>query len=256
MRSFSLAELSSTEIGRVAASAVLVLPVGAVEQHGAGLPTGTDALVSAEIARRAAASLTGVPVLVAPVLSYGSSHHHLPLPGTLSLRSRTLLAVLGDLIESAAATGFRRIVLFNGHGGNDDLIRQAARDAVLDLPIAIGATSYWSLGGDRLAELAREAGITHVPGHAGAFEAALTLALGCTLPAVPSSVPAEPPHEPAYGFALEHGWIARMGGVTDPIGPATRETGERLLDHLVAAFTAYLEAFARDFRRQATGQNR
>ncbi|WP_177241101.1 creatininase family protein [Nonomuraea wenchangensis] len=253
MRSFSLAELSSPEIGRVAASAVLVLPVGAVEQHGAGLPTGTDALVSAEIAHRAAAPLTGVPVLVAPVLPYGSSHHHLPLPGTLSLRSRTLLAVLGDLIESAAVAGFRRIVLFNGHGGNDDLIRQAARDAVLDLPIAVGAASYWSLGGDRLAELAREAGITHVPGHAGAFEAALTLALGATLPAAsssaPSSGPVEPPREPAYGFAMEHGWIARMGGVTDPITPATREVGERLLDHLVTAFTAYLEAFARDFQR-------
>ncbi|MEV0630889.1 creatininase family protein [Nonomuraea wenchangensis] len=249
MRSFSLAELSSPEIGRVAASAVLVLPVGAVEQHGAGLPTGTDALVSAEIAHRAAAPLTGVPVLVAPVLPYGSSHHHLPLPGTLSLRSRTLLAVLGDLIESAAVAGFRRIVLFNGHGGNDDLIRQAARDAVLDLPIAVGAASYWSLGGDRLAELAREAGITHVPGHAGAFEAALTLALGATLPAVSSSAPTEPPREPAYGFAMEHGWIARMGGVTDPITPATREVGERLLDHLVTAFTAYLEAFARDFQR-------
>ncbi|HEX4813001.1 MAG TPA: creatininase family protein, partial [Nonomuraea sp.] len=178
IRSHYLADLSSAEIAAVAGSAVLVLPVGAVEQHGATLPVGTDILVSTQIAARAAAGPADVPVLVAPGLPYGSSHHHLPLAGTLSLRSTTFLAVLADLLASAAATGFRAIVLWNGHGGNDDLIRQAARDAVLEHEIAVAAASYWTVGGDRLRELAHEAGIETVPGHAGAFEAALTLALG------------------------------------------------------------------------------
>lgn len=243
MRSLALAELSSPEIARAAPSAVLVVPVGATEQHGARLPAGTDALAAEQIAVRAAA-LARVPALVAPVLPYGSSHHHLPLAGTLSLRGTTFLAVLGDLLASAAVTGFRRIVLFNGHGGNDDLIRQAARDAVLEHPVAVGAASYWTLGGERLAELAAGAGIGHVPGHAGAFEAALTLALGAAHSAEPPSEPAGPVRELSRGFAAEHGWIARMGGVTDPVSPATREAGERLLGHLVAEFAAYLEEFA------------
>ncbi|WP_067177728.1 creatininase family protein [Microtetraspora niveoalba] len=246
MRSHVLGELTSAELGRLAAEATLVIPVGATEQHGARLPVGTDAVVSERVALRAAAGVTAPPALVAPVLAYGSSHHHLPFPGTLSLSSGTLLAVLGDLVACAARTGFRRVVVFNGHGGNDDIIRQAARDAVLDHEITVAAASYWTLGGERLVELAREAGIHHVPGHAGAFEAALLLALGTPpAPASPDDPPpgTRTPLEIEGGFVAEHGWIAAINGATDPVAPATVEAGRRMLDHVVEAFTGFLTRF-------------
>ncbi|GAA5038196.1 creatinine amidohydrolase [Thermocatellispora tengchongensis] len=263
MRSHVLGDLTSAELTGLPPGATLVIPVGATEQHGPRLPVRTDAVVSEQVALRAAAE-AGPGVLVAPVLAYGSSHHHLPYPGTLSLRGRTLLAVLADLIDSAARTGFHRIVVFNGHGGNDDLIRQAARDAVLDHEITVAAASYWTLGGERLAELARAAGIHHVPGHAGAFEAALLLGLGIEPVGSPpwpqspqgpqsphspgssgsSAPPADPPPPVERAFVAEHGWVARIDGTTDPVAPATPEAGRRLLDHLVHEFAAFLTAFS------------
>ncbi|WP_055479992.1 creatininase family protein [Sphaerimonospora mesophila] len=246
MRSHTLSALTSSDLARLSPQATLVIPIGATEQHGGELPVGTDATVSERLALLAAAAARA-PVLVAPVLAYGSSHHHLPFAGTLSLRGRTLLAVLCDLIDSAARTGFRRIVVFNGHGGNDDIIRQAARDAVLDHDITVGAASYWTLGGDRLVELAAEAGIRHVPGHAGAFEAALLLGLdvpvGASSPASSPAAGVQPPVI-AGGFIARHDWVARMNGVTDPVAPATPEAGRSLVDHLVAEFAGFLDRFA------------
>ncbi|WP_283137709.1 creatininase family protein [Rhizohabitans arisaemae] len=249
-----LGELTSSELTRLSPEAVLVVPIGATEQHGARLPVGTDTVVSEQVALRAAAGARAA-VLVAPALAYGSSHHHLPYPGTLSLRGRTLLAVLGDLIESAARTGFRKVVVFNGHGGNDDLVRQAARDAVLDHEVTVAAASYWTLGGDRLVELARQAGIAHVPGHAGAFEAALLLGLGLPVREESARTPSLPGGTPPAlpgAFVAEHDWIARINGTTDPVDPATPETGRRLLDHLVAEFTRLLDRFA-DLPRTSIG---
>ncbi|MEU6411230.1 creatininase family protein [Microbispora sp. NPDC046933] len=246
MRSHVLSELTSAELASLSPEATLVIPVGATEQHGSRLPVGTDAVVSECVAGMAAAR-TRSAVLVAPVLAYGSSHHHLPFAGTLSLRGRTLLVVLGDLLDSAARTGFRRIVVFNGHGGNDDLVRQAARDAVLDHDVTVAAASYWSLGGDRLATMAGEAGISHVPGHAGAFEAALLLGLGVPIAedgTAPERAGGVLPMTADGVFVAEHGWIARMNGTTDPVTPATPEAGRRLLDHLVAEFAGFLDRFA------------
>ncbi|MGI5156221.1 creatininase family protein [Microbispora sp. CA-102843] len=246
MRSHVLGELTSAELASLSPEATLVIPVGATEQHGSRLPVATDAVVSERIAGMAAAMARSA-VLVAPVIAYGSSHHHLPFAGTLSLRGRTLLAVLGDLLDSAARTGFRRIVVFNGHGGNDDLVRQAARDAVLDHEITVAAASYWSLGGDRLAAVAGEAGISHVPGHAGAFEAALLLGLGVPIAedgTAPERTGGPIPMTADGVFVAEHDWIARMNGTTDPVTPATPAAGRRLLDHLVAEFAGFLDRFA------------
>ena len=77
-----LAELTRVEAGALAPSAVALFPVGATEQHGPHLPTGTDAVVIEEIAQRAANRVGDrVPVVVTPTLPFGSSHHHLPFGG-------------------------------------------------------------------------------------------------------------------------------------------------------------------------------
>src|SRR5262245_30841890 len=119
-----LEELTRDQARALAPEALVVLPVGAIEQHGPHLPVGTDYFVVEHIARAAAMSLADrVPILVAPALPFGSSHHHLPFGGTLSLSTETYYRALRDLAESLIASGFRRIFILNGHGGNNELIQ-------------------------------------------------------------------------------------------------------------------------------------
>jgi creatinine amidohydrolase len=112
-----LEELTREEARAVAPDTLLVLPVGATEQHGPHLPVGVDAYTVTHIARVAAAEVAGqLPVLVAPTLPFGSSHHHLPFGGTLSLGTETYYRVLADLAESLVAGGFRRIFIHRAFG--------------------------------------------------------------------------------------------------------------------------------------------
>jgi creatinine amidohydrolase len=91
-----------------------VLPLGSTEQH-AYLSLSVDSILSERVAAEAAEPL-GVPVF--PALAYGITPYFRAFPGTLTLRVETYLRVVRDLLDSLAASGFRRIVLVNGHGGN------------------------------------------------------------------------------------------------------------------------------------------
>lgn len=91
-----------------------VVPLGSTEQH-AYLSLLVDTILPERLAREAAEPL-GVPVF--PALPYGISPYFLGYPGTVALRVETYLAVITDILDSLAATGFRRILLLNGHGGN------------------------------------------------------------------------------------------------------------------------------------------
>lgn len=92
----------------------VVLPLGSVEQH-AWLSLAVDAILSEEVAVAAAEPL-GVPVY--PAQPYGYTPTYMAFPGTMSLRLETLLAVMRDLIASLHHHGFRRVLIVNGHGGN------------------------------------------------------------------------------------------------------------------------------------------
>jgi len=93
----------------------LMVVLGACEQH-AYLSVLSDVKIPQALAD-AASLQTGV--LVAPALNFGSSPYFLDYPGTLSLRISTLLDMVEDVIRSAYRQGFRKILILNGHGGND-----------------------------------------------------------------------------------------------------------------------------------------
>lgn len=91
-----------------------LIPLGSTEQH-AYLSLAVDTILSAKVARDAAEPLN-VPVF--PTLAYGVAPYFLAYPGTVSLRVETYVQVIGDILDSLARTGFKRIMLVNGHGGN------------------------------------------------------------------------------------------------------------------------------------------
>ncbi|MDP9792210.1 creatinine amidohydrolase [Catenuloplanes nepalensis] len=90
----------------------VIIPVGAIEQHGPHLPLNVDSVICEEVALGVSA-LTGVPVV--PTLNYGVSGSHGDFAGTLALRPETLIAVVEDVIDSLHASGIRQFILLNGH---------------------------------------------------------------------------------------------------------------------------------------------
>ncbi len=98
-----------------------VVPLGSTEQH-CHLSLSTDSILSERVAVEAAAPL-GIPVF--PAVPYGLAHHWTAFPGTITLRMETYLSLIGDILDSLAHAGFRRILFVNGHGGNIPAVNYA-----------------------------------------------------------------------------------------------------------------------------------
>src|SRR5206468_402727 len=102
---------------------VAVLPFGATEPHNLHMPYGTDNYQVEEIGKRACekAYHAGAKVLLLPTMPFGVNTNHLQVPGgmALSVNPTTLLAILSDLVDSLERQGLRKLVLLNGHGGNE-----------------------------------------------------------------------------------------------------------------------------------------
>lgn len=239
-------------LAEVLPRAVVVLPTAATEQHGPHLATGHDTLILEEIVRRAGERVSPeVEVVAAPVLAFGSSDHHLPFGGTLSLRTETYLHVVADLLRSMLAAGARRVLVVNGHGGNHELNEIAVRDAAIGLPegrhIALAAGSWWEIAAGALAADARFADF-RVPGHAGALETAMMLAHRPEL--VREALPARA-DDPSLGTAIpgvrvegEVRW-ADFDGYTDSPARATAELGEAALRIAAESLADAIGALAR-----------
>lgn len=117
-----------------------VLPLGSTEQH-AHLSLAVDSLLAERVAVEAAAPL-GVPVF--PALPYGLSPYFLAFPGSVSLRAATYLAVVREILESLAGHGFRRVLMVNGHGGNDP-VRALAAEWMADRPgVRVRVHNWWN----------------------------------------------------------------------------------------------------------------
>lgn len=243
-----LARMTRDEVSERAASAVLLVPTAATEQHGPHLPLGTDTMIGEAVAREALGRVAADTTFVlAPVMPYGSSHHHL-IYSALSLATGSYLACISDLLTSAIASGFRRVYVLNAHGGNVECVRLAARDVALAHDAVIGSCSYWDVS--RLAIAA--AGIVPeglVPGHAGQFETSLMLALAPELvrldraPTGAHRGPLGAEARSAGSVVQAHGDWARTRGFTDVPEAPSAELGRRLLgivgEQVAAALTEF-----------------
>jgi len=121
----------------------VIIPCGSTEQHGPVGMIGTDAICAEVTAERVGAAGT---ILVAPTLSLGQAQFNLAYPGTISLRSETLMAVVRDLVTSLAGQGFTHFYFLNGHGGNVAPLQAAFQDIYRDAadPIRCRIRSWWN----------------------------------------------------------------------------------------------------------------
>jgi creatinine amidohydrolase len=244
------AEMNREQLRMAAAEALVVLPIGATEQHGPHLPTGTDVFAVESVSREAAAQVPAeIPVVVTPTLPFGSSHHHFVFGATLSLSTETYYRVLCDLLESLITDGFTRIFVVNGHGGNHELAQLAARDMALRHPVRVAAGSYWNVAWSDLVAAKAHRG-RRLPGHAGDFETSMMLSLR------PDLIPADTPHrdgefdtDPSGAQAAyrdeRHGWWRDINGFTDSPDRGSAENGELFRAAIVAGLARAFEDFYR-----------
>lgn len=154
---------------------VVVMPVGAVEQHGPHLPVGVDAMLNEGLMRETLGRLPAdFPVLVLPPLAIGWSDEHGSFPGTLSIAPETLTAVWCEVGASVAEAGFRRLVIFNSHGGQTEIARIVSRKLRISHEMLAVAVNWYAL--IDLAAIFGEAERRHGI-HAGAIETSMIMHL-------------------------------------------------------------------------------
>ncbi|MEO8302956.1 MAG: creatininase family protein [Betaproteobacteria bacterium] len=123
---------------------VVIIPLGATEQHGPHLPTQVDWRSAYEISLRAARLMAGRQrALVTPAIPFGMSEHHMSLGGTLTLDYATMAAVVGCVVRSAARHGFERIFVLNGHGGNIAALDTIITELTIELKLPLAGGTYW-----------------------------------------------------------------------------------------------------------------
>ncbi len=227
---------------------LLVLPTAAIEQHGHHLPLATDTLINNLLLGKALGKLEpDAPIYALPPVCYGKSNEHLGFPGTLSLSASTFMAILHDLGASIASAGFRKVVLYNTHGGNTSLVDVMARDLRADF----GLRTFCLFGAAGAAFTGISKQEKTYGFHAGEIETALLLS------AVPELVHTDAytvnyianvdapelllPENAAATFAWLTRDIASSGVMGDP-RPATAENGELWVEEAATKLAAALQA--------------
>jgi len=170
--------LRRDEIRRFAQEdAVVVIPVASIEQHGEHLPVNTDASNCWSITTRAAETIDGFPVVVAPVVAPGYSPHHMGHAGSISLSFDTFVRVLTETAVAVHSHGFRKILLLNGHGGNSAIVSAMRLKLSAEQDISVVCYTYWDLPGVSPAWRSISETDAGFVGHAGEVETSLQLYL-------------------------------------------------------------------------------
>jgi creatinine amidohydrolase len=241
MDTFLFHHLTREEITECArAGFAAVVPLAATEQHGKHLSVYTDSLICEHVSTEAVRKATAegkAKLLLTPQLSIGCSSHHLTFGGTLSFSPETYLRMLREIGESLIKDGFRKILFINSHGGNNNIMHQAAQDLVVQHPVWVASASYWNAAGQAIMA-AREENRGMVAGHAGRFETSLMLALNERL-VRKDLIPKEHPElnwifdGPAGTFIGCHGKLTGTDGITDSSEAASAEQGQSYLTAIV-----------------------
>jgi creatinine amidohydrolase len=246
MHEFILAEQTHAFVREQSWQAT-VLPFGATEPHNLHMPYGTDTFQVEELARRACARAweQGARVTLLPAIPFGVNTNHLKVPGGLacSLLPTTLLEIISDLAESLSLQGVKKLVLLNGHGGNElkPLMRQLHHRSDVFLCLC----DWYRMAADLYPSIFEKPGE-----HADEVETSLGLAF---FPNLMRPVLDDGRAAPTRFEAINRGWVSitrpwHLVSVNTGLGdprPATAEKGQRLMDALSLRLGDFLTELAK-----------
>ena len=225
---------------------VAVLPLGATEPHNLHLPYGTDCFEATVIGEHlcAEAHTSGAKVVLLPTIPFGAEANMKQLPLAINLNPSTLNRVVQDIVESLLASGIRKIVLLNSHGGNE--LKPLLREMVGTTPAHLFLCNWYAMVGDVYHEIFAEP-----EDHAGEMETSLGLAYFSHLVAQSAEgklTADEGATRPMRFEALNKKWVSvsrpwhlltTNSGSGNPHA-ATKEKGERLMQVLVDRLAPFL----------------
>ncbi len=225
---------------------VAVLPLGATEPHNLHLPYGMDTLEGDLVGEQIceAAWQRGAKVVLLPTVPYGTHTNQMQFPFAMNLNPSTLTGVITDLVDSLVEHGILKIVLLNGHGGND--LKPVLRELYGRTPASLFLCNWYAMIGDVYDEIFQRR-----DDHAGEMETSLALAYCPELVGrhPDGTLTADEGRKAATRFeAINRGWVSitrpwhlltTNAGAGNPHA-ATAEKGRRLMDVLVQRLAAFL----------------
>jgi creatinine amidohydrolase len=224
----TLFDARPTEVG--------LLPVGATEQHGPHLPTGTDTILATAICEAVSARTGAVVLPPIPIgCSYGHGRH---LPGTLSLTPEGLAGLVRQTVEWAVLSGLRRFLFLNAHFGNHASLMVASDHLRLERPdVRVGVVGWWSSDATVAAETAADGEDIH----ANRSETSLMMAVAPHLVDEDRRGTGDDPDRTGNLVFRYTATSLSTNGVTGRPSEATAELGRRLFGRTVAAVSAMVE---------------
>ncbi|MBO0609848.1 creatininase family protein [Myceligenerans salitolerans] len=244
-----LAEMTTVEAaGAAARGTVVLIPAGALEQHGPAMALGTDLVRAEAVVAEVATNLPG-RVVVGPSIPVGVSPHHLRFPGTVTLTTGTFAALVREYVTSLHRHGWTRFLVVTGHGGNNAALTTVAQDLLVSHPdVQFAWSPLTALAGDAVAALRPSA----VHGHSGEAETAQMLYLaphlvhtdrlepGTTTPDQLDDVSRVARHHAQPTLTLPYDRLSPNGVLGDP-RRATADDGAAIVKAVVGRITAFLE---------------
>ncbi len=156
MQSLAFSDLTAPALRKLAErDPIIIVPLGATEQHGPHLPVMVDSRLVAEAALRTAKKLQakGEAVLITPTIWTGFSEHHMELGGTITIDFATFHGLVRGVVRSLVRGGFRRICLLNGHGGNIAPLTVAVSELTVELRIPLVTLCYFEMAPEAMREI-------------------------------------------------------------------------------------------------------
>uniref|UniRef100_A0A7C4YGM0 Creatininase family protein n=1 Tax=candidate division WOR-3 bacterium TaxID=2052148 RepID=A0A7C4YGM0_UNCW3 len=144
------------------------LPVGTIEAHGCG-PLGTDNIIPEFLAKNLSDEFNAI---VAPTIHYGITHSLLPYPGSITIDEKVFEDYILEVLRGISSIGFRKIVIFNGHGGNNNSLKKVVSKIYEERNVFCAVVHWWILCSELTKEFFKESG-----SHAGVDENAMILAI-------------------------------------------------------------------------------